>query len=71
MPYYIGKFHEVHYQPMLKKCAYHRILLCLLGKHECKNLRKEAFLDENNDGMTERDYDEALKAEFGMEIHSE
>ena len=31
---YIGEFHMVHYQPILNKYAYHRILLCLLGKHE-------------------------------------
>ena len=30
----IGKFHKVNYQPMLKNYKYHRMLLCLLGKHE-------------------------------------
>ena len=59
---YIGEFHKVHYQPILKKYAYHRILLCLLGKHECKNIRIEVFLADNNSMMTERDYAESFKA---------
>ena len=29
----ISEFHMVHYQTMLKKYIYHRMLLCLLGKH--------------------------------------
>ena len=47
------------------------MLLCLLGKHECKSIRREAFLEENNYVMIECDSDEALKEEFGMEIQSE
>ena len=43
----------------------------LLGKNECKYLRREDFLADNNAVMTERDYTEALKAEFDMEIQSE
>ena len=58
----VGEFHKVCYQTMLLKYAYHRILLCLLGKHDCKNHRREAFLSENNDVMTERDYAEELKS---------
>ena len=67
----IGELHKLHYQPMLKKYAYHRMFLCLLGKLEWKYLRREYFLAENNDVITERDYSEALKAEFDMEIQSE
>ena len=44
------------------KYAYNRMLLCLLGKHEYKNIIREDFLAEKNDVMTERDYAEALKA---------
>ena len=67
----IGEFNKLHYQPILKKFAYHRMLLCLLGKHECKNIRREDFLADNNDVMKKRDYSESLKAEFGMVIQSE
>ena len=59
----IGEFHKVHYQPILKKYAYNRILLYLLGKNECKKLEDE-FLKENNYVMTESDSAEALKTEF-------
>ena len=58
----VGKFHRLHYHPMLKKYAYHRMLLCLLGKRECKNLRNGYFLAVMNSGMTKRDYAEELKA---------
>ena len=37
---YIVEFHMVHYQSMLKKYAYHRVLIFLPGKHECKKLRR-------------------------------
>ena len=57
----MGEFHQVHYQPMLYNYEYHRVLLCLLGKHECKKLRNEYFLSDNNAVMTEHDYAEALK----------
>ena len=46
------------------------MLLCLLGKHECKNIRKD-FLEGNSSVMTERDYAKSLKAQFDMEIQSE
>ena len=39
----IGEFHKVHYQKMLKNYEYHRMLLCLLGKHECIVFRNEYF----------------------------
>ena len=39
----IGEFHKVHSRPMLKKYAYHRLLLCLIGKHELKTLISEDF----------------------------
>ena len=39
----IGEFKKVHYQSMLKKYVYNRMLLCLLGKQECKNLEKDVF----------------------------
>ena len=47
------------------------MLLCLLGKHEQIFHRREAFLEDKNDVITERDYAEALKAYFDMEIQSE
>ena len=56
---------------MLKKYAYHSMLLCLLGKHEWKNIRRWYVLVDNNAMMTKIDYDEALKVEFHMVIHSE
>ena len=62
MSFYIGRFNKVHYQPMLKKYAYHRMLLCLLGKYECTNLINEDFLEDMNAVMTEYDYAEAMKA---------
>ena len=40
---YIGIFHMVNYNPMLEKYAYHRMILCLLGEHECNDLRREFF----------------------------
>ena len=70
MSCYIGEFHTVHYQQMLKSYAHHRILLCLLGKHEFIKLRRQYFLADNNDVMKENDYDESLKAEFDTEIQS-
>ena len=39
----IEEFHNVHYQQMLNTYAYHRMLSCLICKHECKNLRSEYF----------------------------
>ena len=39
----IGEFYMVNYHPMLKNSAYHRILLFLLRKHECKKLRRNDF----------------------------
>ena len=47
------------------------MLLCLPGKHEYTHTRNEAFLEDNNAVMIERDYAEALMAEFDMEIQSE
>ena len=47
---------------MLKKYADHRMLLCLLIKHECKNIRREASSEDNNSVMTELDYTVALKS---------
>ena len=32
--YFIGEFNKINYQPMLNKYEYHRILLCLPGRHE-------------------------------------
>ena len=32
MSFSIGQFHMVHYQPVLKKYVYHKMLLCLIGK---------------------------------------
>ena len=66
----VGELKRVHYKPMSQKYAYHSMLFCLLGKYECKNLIREAFMEENNAVMTEHDYAEALKAEFYMEIKS-
>ena len=54
----IGELHKVYYQLMLKNYAYHRMLLCLLGKHEWQNIRREEFLAENNSVMIEHDYTE-------------
>ena len=71
LSYYIGEFNKVHYQPILKDYSYHRLLFWLLGKHECQNIRRAFFLEDNNSVMAERDYAEALKAEFDMEIQSE
>ena len=42
--------------------------MCLLEKHDRKKLRKE---DYNDFVMQYRDCDEALKAEFDIEIKSE
>ena len=56
----------VYYQPTLKKYTHDRILLFSIGKNECKKLRREAFLADNNYVMKEFYYDESLKAEFYM-----
>ena len=53
---------------MLNQYVYHSMLLCLLGRHECKNILNEAFLSDINTVMTERDYAKALKADFDMEM---
>ena len=58
----IGEFYMVHYQTMLNKYVYHRMLLWLLGKHEWNNIRGELFSGDNNAFMKERDYAEAQKA---------
>ena len=60
----------VNYQPMLKKYAYHCILMCLPGKHECNKLRRFFFPDINY-SITESDYSEELKVEFEKKIQSE
>ena len=39
----IGKLFRVHYKTMLKKYEYHSMLLCLLGKHECKKLEDKLY----------------------------
>ena len=57
----IGEIHKVDYQQMLKKYAYHSMLLCLLDQNECKNIRREVFLLDNIADMAELDYDKALK----------
>ena len=36
MSYSIGNFHIVHYQTMLKKYEYHRMLMCFLGGNKWK-----------------------------------
>ena len=59
MSYYVGEFHKLHYQPMLKRYTYNRILLCLLGNHQCKNYIREDVLADKNAVTTERDYSEA------------
>ena len=41
----IGEFHQVYYQPILKNYSYHKILLCLLVKHKCKNLIRKYCLE--------------------------
>ena len=55
---------------MLKKYAYHRMLMCLISKNEYKELRKNIFLADINYVMKERDCAEVLKAELGTEIQS-
>ena len=65
MTWSIGEFNRVNYQQILKKYAYNRMLLCLLGGNKCNYLRR-GFLNDNNAVMKERDYDEALKAWFGI-----
>ena len=40
MSCYIVELCKARYQTMLNKYAYHGILLCLLGKHYCKDLRR-------------------------------
>ena len=34
----IGEFQMLHYNPILNNYAYLRMLMCLLGKHECNEL---------------------------------
>ena len=48
----IGEFHMLHYQPILNKYSYHGMLMCLLGKHQCNDLRRQALLADNNYVMT-------------------
>ena len=67
----IGEFNMIHYQPMLKKYAYYRMLMCLLVRHECKQSIIQAFFSEINAIMTERDYSEELKSQFDMEFKSQ
>ena len=44
MSFSIGEFHKAYYQPMLKKYAYHMMLLFLLVNYESKELRREYYL---------------------------
>ena len=57
----IGEFHMVHYQPILEKYAYHRMLIRLIEKHECKELQIKVFISDIIDVTIERDFYEALK----------
>ena len=41
---------------MLKNYEYHRMLLRLIRENECKYLRREYVLADNNTVMTEPDY---------------
>ena len=52
----------MHYQPILNKYAYHRMLLCLPGKTQFQEFKKIILFADNNDVMTERDYSEELKS---------
>ena len=63
---YIDEFYMVHYQPMLKKYAYHWVLMCLFSKPEHKELISQAFFND-----IKLDYTQAFKAEFDMEIQSQ
>ena len=56
MSCYIGEFHMVHYKKVLNNFAYHRIILCLVGKHECKHLIRQYVFADNNSVMSESDY---------------
>ena len=62
MSFYIGEFYTIHYNPMLKKYEYHKMVMFLIVKHEYKELRRKYLFDENNTVITERDYAESLKA---------
>ena len=46
---------------MLKDYIYYSMLLFVIGKQKCKNIRREDFLEDNNTVITECDYAEALK----------
>ena len=51
MSWYIGEFHKVNYQPMLKKYAYHLMLFCFLDKNDGKNIRNKYCLADKNTVM--------------------
>ena len=67
----IDDFHSKIYNPMLRKYKYHLALVIILSKNYCKKMRNEAFLQQANWFLSERDYAERLVKELDGEIQSE
>ena len=67
----LHSFLTEHYFPQLNKYKYHIALVELLGKHETKLSRRNAFHERKSWFFTERDYAERLKKEVNNEIQSE
>ena len=67
----IEKFHNDVYVPYLKKYKYHIFLVTLLSKNHCKKMRCDAFEENKNWFLSERDYAERLVKELDGEIQSE
>ena len=67
----IDKFHKDFYIPHLKKYKYHIALVTLLSKNHCKKMRCDAFENNANWILSERDYAERLVKELDGEIQSE
>ena len=51
---------------MLNIYVNHWMLLSLIGRHWCKNIGNEAFLEDMNAVVTENNHAEELKLEFDI-----
>mmetsp|Transcript_48111 Transcript_48111/g.102792 ORF Transcript_48111/g.102792 Transcript_48111/m.102792 type:complete len:335 (-) Transcript_48111:136-1140(-) len=66
----MGTFHTEYYIPSLKKLAYHRPHVRILGKKQCGGARLKA-LKRKPSVRTRRDYVEHLSAAFNLEAQHE
>ena len=67
----IYSFHNEVYIPMLHKFKYHIAIVSILNKNYCKKMRCDAFKNNLNWIISERDYAERLVKQLDGEIQSD